>query len=78
MKDALYRPGKLSLDGQANGEDLRSVDDEYCYLHSAYLQAVAKSSVLAMIEALSVTRTQADFADFSVSRKTSLVTRRIA
>ena len=87
MKDALYRPGKLSLDGQADGEDARSVDDEYCHLHSAYLQTVAKSTqkqgidkaflrefvnflrrqdpkVLPMIEALSVTGTQADSADF--------------
>ena len=44
MKDALCQPGNLSLDGQADGEDPRSVDDEYCHLHSTYLRTVAKSS----------------------------------
>jgi hypothetical protein len=87
MRDALYQPGKLFLDGHADGGDPRSVNDEYCHLHSAYLQIVAKSTekqgidkaflqefvyflrrqepkVWPMIEALSVTGTQADSADF--------------
>lgn len=42
MKDALCRPANLSLDGQAEGEDLGSVYDEYCHSHSAYLKDAAK------------------------------------
>jgi len=41
MKDALFRPGNLSLGGQMDGKDLRAVDDEYCHLHSAYLRQAA-------------------------------------
>lgn len=43
-KDALFRPGNLSLGGQTEGEDLRSVGDEYCHSHSAYLQRVANAA----------------------------------
>jgi hypothetical protein len=43
-KDALFYPGNLSLDGQTDGEDLRSVDDEYCHSHSEYLRRVANAS----------------------------------
>src|SRR2546429_5206083 len=38
------RPGNLSLDGQTEGEDLRSVDDEYCHSHSEYLRRAANAS----------------------------------
>jgi hypothetical protein len=44
MKDALCRPGNLSLDEQTEREDLRSVDDEYCHFHSEYLRRAVKSS----------------------------------
>jgi hypothetical protein len=44
MKDVLCHPGNPSLDGQAEGEEFRSVDDEYCHLHSAYLRQGAKAS----------------------------------
>jgi hypothetical protein len=44
MKDALFRPGNLSLAAQMEGEDLRTVDDEYCHSHSAYLQRAANAS----------------------------------
>jgi hypothetical protein len=43
MKDALCRPGNLSL-GETGDQDLRSVDDEYCHSHSEYLQSAAKAS----------------------------------
>jgi hypothetical protein len=42
MKDALCRPGNLSLDGQAEGEEFRSVD-EFCHAHSAQLRLAAKA-----------------------------------
>src|SRR5260370_4589697 len=44
MKDVLCHPGNPSLDGQAEGEESRFVDDEYCHLHSAYLRQGAKAS----------------------------------
>jgi len=44
MKDALCHRGNLSLDGQTEGEGFRSVDDEYCHLHSAYLRQAVKAS----------------------------------
>jgi hypothetical protein len=44
MKDALFRPGNLSLGGQIHGEGHRIVDDEYCHSHSAYLQSSANAS----------------------------------
>ncbi len=44
MKDVLCHPGNLSLDGKAEGEEFRSVDDEYCHLHSTYLRQGAKAS----------------------------------
>lgn len=44
MKDALLRTGNLSLDGHIESQDSRSVDDEYCHSHSAYLQNAAKIS----------------------------------
>jgi len=42
MKDALCRPGNLSLRTHAEEEDLGSAGDEYCHSHSAYLQDAAK------------------------------------
>ena len=44
MKDALFSPRNLSLGGQMEVESLGSVDDEYCHLHSAYLQRAASAS----------------------------------
>jgi hypothetical protein len=44
LKDALFRPGNLSLAAQMEGEDLRTVDDEYCHSHSAHLQRAANAS----------------------------------
>jgi hypothetical protein len=44
MKDALCRPGNVPLNGQAEDGDLLSADDEYCYSHSAHLQAAANAS----------------------------------
>jgi hypothetical protein len=44
IKDALCHPGNLSLGERIEGEDLRSVDDEYCHLHSANLRQAAKVS----------------------------------
>jgi hypothetical protein len=44
LKDALFRPGNLSLGAQMEGENLGSVDDEYCHSHSAYLQRAANAS----------------------------------
>ena len=44
MKDVLCHRGNPSLDGQAEGEEFRSVDDEYCHLHSAYLRQGARAS----------------------------------
>ncbi len=44
IKDALCHPGNLSLGGQTEGEDLGSVDDEYCHSHSAYLREAEKAS----------------------------------
>ena len=44
MNDALCRPGNLSLDEQTERKDSRSVDDEYCHLHSEYLRRAVKSS----------------------------------
>jgi len=44
IKDALCHPGNLSLGGPMDGEDLRTVDDEYCCSHSAYLRAEAEGS----------------------------------
>jgi hypothetical protein len=41
MKDALCRPANLSFDGQAEGEDLGSVCDEYCHSHSERLREAA-------------------------------------
>ena len=43
MKDALCRPGNLSLGGQTEGEELRPVDDEYCHSHSEYLRRAANA-----------------------------------
>jgi hypothetical protein len=42
MKDALSRPGNLSLAGETEHDDFRAVDDEYCHLHSAHLRTVVK------------------------------------
>jgi hypothetical protein len=87
LKDALCRPGNLPLGAQMEGEDLRTVDDEYCQSHSAYLQWAANASekqawdrtfleefadfvrredpkVLSTIEAIFMTGTQADAADW--------------
>jgi len=44
LKNALFRPGNLSLGAQLESEDLRTVDDEYCHSHSAYLQRAANAS----------------------------------
>lgn len=44
MKDALCRPGNVSIDGQTGDGGVRSVDDEYCQKHSAHLQQAAKAS----------------------------------
>jgi hypothetical protein len=44
MKDAICRPGNLSLAEQPERENLQSVDDEYCHSHSAYLRTAAKAS----------------------------------
>ncbi len=44
MKDAMFRPGNVSLSGQMESEDLRSVDDEYCHSHSEYLRRTANGS----------------------------------
>jgi hypothetical protein len=44
MKDALHRPGNLSLDGQTEGQNTCSVNDEYCHSHSTYLRTAAKAS----------------------------------
>ena len=41
MKDALCRPGNLSLDVQAKEEDLGSVGDECCHSHSECLREAA-------------------------------------
>ena len=43
MKDALCRPGNLSLGGEKADEDLCSVD-ELCHKHSAHLRAWQKAS----------------------------------
>ena len=42
MKDALCRPGNLSLGGEKTDEDLGSVDD-FCQKHSAHLRAAQKT-----------------------------------
>jgi hypothetical protein len=42
MKDALSRPGNLSLSGGKADEDLSSVDD-FCHEHSAHLRAAQKA-----------------------------------
>jgi hypothetical protein len=42
MKDALCRPGNLSLGGEKADEDLCSVD-ELCHKHSAHLRAAQKA-----------------------------------
>jgi hypothetical protein len=42
MKDALFRPGNLSLGGEKADEDLCSVD-ELCHKHSAHLRAAQKA-----------------------------------
>lgn len=42
MKDALCSPANLSLSGQIDDDDFRSVDDDYCHSHSAYLREAAK------------------------------------
>jgi hypothetical protein len=44
MKDALCRPGNLSLRTHAEEEDLGSAGDEYCHSHSAQLRAAQKTS----------------------------------
>ena len=44
MKDALCRPGNLSLRTHAEEEDLGSAGDEYCHSHSAQLRAAQKAS----------------------------------
>jgi len=44
MKDALFRPGNLSLGEQMGGEDLSTVDDEFCHSHSEYLRWAANAS----------------------------------
>ena len=44
MKDALFRPGNLSLGEQMGGEDLSTVDDEFCHSHSEYLRRAANAS----------------------------------
>jgi len=43
MKDALHRPGNLSLDAEKTNEEPCSVD-EFCHKHSAHLCAAAKAS----------------------------------
>jgi hypothetical protein len=44
LKDALFRTGNLSFGAQMESEDLRTVDDEYCHSHSAYLRRAANAS----------------------------------
>src|SRR5260370_39936764 len=44
MKDALFRPGNLSLGEQMGGEDLSTVDDEFCHSHPEYLRRAANAS----------------------------------
>jgi hypothetical protein len=44
LKNALFHPGNLSFGAQMESEDLRTVDDEYCHSHSAYLQRAANAS----------------------------------
>jgi hypothetical protein len=44
MKDALSRPGIVSLDTQREWNDPRAVDDEFCHLHSVHVQRVANAS----------------------------------
>lgn len=44
MKDALCRPGNLSLGGQTEDEDFGSVGDEYCHSQSSWLQSAARAS----------------------------------
>jgi hypothetical protein len=42
MKDALSRPGNLSLGVQAEQENFGSVGDEYCHSNSEFLQKTAR------------------------------------
>lgn len=44
MKDALCRSKNLSLGGPMDGEDLATVDDEYCHSRSEYLQRAANAA----------------------------------
>ena len=44
MKDALCRPGNLSFGTQMAGEELGTVDDEYCHSHSACLQSATNAA----------------------------------
>jgi hypothetical protein len=44
MKDVLCRRGNLSLRRKIGREDPRSVSDEYCHEHSAFLQNAANTS----------------------------------
>jgi len=44
MKDAICRPGNIALNGRGEDGAPLSVDDEYCYSHSAHLQALANAS----------------------------------
>jgi|SRR5579863_1803856 len=43
-KDALFRPGNMSLDTQREWDDPRAVDDEFCLSHSVHLQRAANAS----------------------------------
>ena len=43
IKDTLCHAGNLSLDRQTEGEEFRSVDDEYFHAHSAQLRAAVKA-----------------------------------
>ncbi len=44
MKDALSRPGNMSLDTQREWNDARAVDDEFCHSHSVHLRRAANAS----------------------------------
>jgi hypothetical protein len=42
VRDVLCSPSNLLLRGQMENGDFRSMDDEYCHSHSAYLREAAK------------------------------------
>jgi len=46
MKDALSRPGNMSIDTQREWNDPRAVDDAFCQSHTVHWQTAANASVL--------------------------------